>query len=324
MSARPFRFSLQAFETTSGQAWRDTAMKAEDLGYSTLFTTDHYFGPGSISQTSGHRPVDVAPVAAMTAAAAATSTLRVGCRVFGVDYHHPVVLAKEMATVDLLSDGRLEIGMGAGWTAAEYDGLGIPMDRPGVRIERLGEALDVLDAHFSGEPITVDGTYSKVHGFSGLPRPVQQPRPPVMIGGGAPRILRLAGARADIVSINFNNSAGALGASGVMGSDVAGTEDKLSWVREGAGDRFEDIELEVAAYFIAVGDNAGAAAEAMAQRFGVTADVFAEHPHALLGSLDAVCDRLVERRERFGFSYICVAQRHLEEFAPVVARLSGT
>src|ERR1700683_3895508 len=135
---RPSRFSVQAFEADSGQQWTGVARRAEDLGYSTLFTTDHYFGPGDISDASGHRPVDVAPLTGMMAAAMATTELRVGCRVFCVDYHHPVVLAKELATMDMLSQGRVEAGLGAGWVSAEYEGLGIVMDRPGVRIERLG------------------------------------------------------------------------------------------------------------------------------------------------------------------------------------------
>ena len=148
---RPFRFGAQAFESKSGKEWTEIARRTEALGYSTLFTTDHYFGPGTIAESSGHRPVDVAPIAAMTAAAAVTTDLRVGCRVFNVDLHQPVVLAKELATLDMLSEGRLEVGLGAGWVAAEYEGLGVPMDRAGVRIKRLGEVVEVLKAHWTGE-----------------------------------------------------------------------------------------------------------------------------------------------------------------------------
>ena len=143
-STRPFRFGLQAFTVSSGKEWLDIARRAEDLGYCTLFTTDHYFGPGDISDSTGHRPVDVAPIAAMMAAAGVTTDLRVGCRVFAVDYHNPNVLAKELATIDFLTEGRLEVGLGAGWVAAEYDGLGIPMDRPGVRIDRLAETVELV------------------------------------------------------------------------------------------------------------------------------------------------------------------------------------
>src|SRR5260370_27752852 len=170
---RPFRFSVQAFEADSGKQWIRVARRAEDLGYSTLFTTDHYFGPGDISNTSGHRPVDVAPLTAMTAAAMATTRLRVGCRVFCVDYHNPVVLAKELATLAMLSQGRLEVGLGAGWVAAEYEGLGTAMDRPGVRIERLAEVVEALKAHWGGKPLDVQGTHVHAAGVSGQPLPAQ-------------------------------------------------------------------------------------------------------------------------------------------------------
>jgi probable F420-dependent oxidoreductase len=323
-SARPFRFSVQAFEASSGKEWTEIARRAEDLGYSALFTTDHYFGPGPISESSGHRPVDVAPLAASMAAAAATSTLRVGCRVFCVDYHHPVVLAKELATVDMLSGGRLEVGLGAGWVRAEYDGLGIPMDAPGVRIERLGEVVRLLKAHWSGEQLDVNGAYVHAHGFAGRPIPVQRPHPPIFVGGGAPKILRLAGAVADIVSINYNNAAGKLGSTSVASSTQDATEQKIEWIREGAGERFRHIELEIAAYFVAIQDDVRDATDAMAKRFGVPSEDLLHHPHALIGSLSQVCEKLHQRRDQLGVSYINVAQRNMEQFAPVVARLAGT
>jgi len=319
----PFRFAVQAFDATSGKEWFDIARRTEGLGYTTLFTTDHYFGPGSIASTSGHRPVDVAPIAAMTAAAGVTNVLRVGCRVFNVDLHHPVVLAKELATLDMLSDGRLEVGLGAGWVAAEYEGLGVTMDSPGVRIERLGEVVDVLKAHWSGLDLEVDGAYFHASGFAGRPDPVQKPHPPIFIGGGRPRILRLAGRLADIVSVNFDNSAGRLGSSSVATSGAEQTEQKLQWVRDGAGHRFEQIELEIGAYFVSVSDEPQDALTAMATRFGVDEAEFATHPHALIGTVDSICDTLQERRERFGLSYVTVPQRNMDEFAPVVKRLTG-
>jgi probable F420-dependent oxidoreductase len=320
---RPFRFSVQAFEAGSGRQWTDLARRAEDLGYSTLFTTDHYFGPGDIAEASGHRPVDVAPLTAMTAAAMATTQLRVGCRVFCADYHNPVILAKETATLDMLSEGRVEVGLGAGWVAAEYEGLGIPMERPGLRIERLAETVEVLRAHWAGEPLDIERTFVRASGFAGRPRPVQQPHPPIFIGGGAPRVLRLAGRLADIVSINFNNAAGKLGAGSVASSTRDATVEKIGWIREGAGDRFSDLELEIAAYFIAISDDPADAVAAMARRFGVTPEVLAEHPHALIGSVPGICDKLERRRGELGVSYVNVAQRSMEAFAPVVARLAG-
>jgi probable F420-dependent oxidoreductase len=321
--SRPFRFALQAFEATSAASWTDTARQAEALGYSTLFTTDHHFGPGEIVNSSGHRPVDVAPISAMMMAAAVTTTLRVGCRVFCVDYHHPVVLAKELATVDFLSGGRLEAAIGAGWVQAEYDGLGIPMDRPGVRIARLAETVELLRAHWSGEQLNIDGQYVHASGFAGTPKPAQQ-HVPIMIGGGSPKVLALAGRLADIVSLNFDNSAGKLGANSVASATDAKTQEKIQWIRDGAGERFDQLELEIGAYFVSVTNDPRSAAEAIGARFGVDGDAILSHPHALIGSVDTVCDTLSERRERSGISYITVAQRNAEDMAPVVARLAGT
>jgi probable F420-dependent oxidoreductase len=320
----PFRFSVQAYQAGSAREWTDVARRTENLGYSALFTTDHYFGPGSISDASGHRPVDVAPIAACMAAAAVTTTLRVGCRVFCVDYHHPVVLAKELATLDLLSEGRLEVGLGAGWVAAEYAGLGVPMERPGVRIEKLRQVAELIKQHWHGEPLDIDDSFVHASGFAGRPLPVQLPHPPILIGGGAPKVLRLAGSIADIVSINFNNAAGKLGAGSVATSSLEATAEKLSWIRDGAGDRFADLEIEIGAYFVAVRDDYQDVAEAMAQRFGVPVADLLEHPHALIGSVDEVCERLQQLRERLGVSYVNVAQRNMDDFAPVVARLTGT
>jgi probable F420-dependent oxidoreductase len=321
---RPFRFSVQAFAAESMAEWTDTARQAEDLGYSTLFTTDHYFGPGAIAEQSGHRPVDLAPIAASMAAAAVTTQLRVGCRVFCVDYHHPVVLAKELATLDLLSNGRLEVGLGAGWVAAEYDGLGIAMDRPGVRIERLRETAGLLKEHWSGDELNIQGAQVRAVGFAGRPFPVQRPHPPILIGGGSPKVLRLAGALADIVSINFDNKAGKLGSASVATSGADATRQKVDWIREGAGERFDGIELEIGAYFMAVRDDPRAAIEAMAARFGVSEAELLDNPHALIGSVAAVCERLHRLRDEFGISYIDVAQRNMAEFAPVVAALAGS
>ncbi len=323
MAHRPFRFGLQAFEASSAEEWFTLVHRVESLGYSTLFGTDHYFGPGAISDATGHRPVDMAPLASISMAAAVTSTLRVGCRVFACDYHNATVLAKECATLDLLSGGRLEVGLGAGWVKDEYDGLGIPMERPGVRIERLGEVADLCRAHWSGEPLSVEGRHVTATGFSGRPLPAQRPGPPIMIGGGSPKVLRLAGAKADIVSLNFDNSSGRLGGASVASSGADQTAQKLDWIREGAGDRFDDLEIEIGAYFVAVGSDAPAQLDAMAQRFGVPVDDFATHPHAFFGSVDQVCDLLQHRRERFGVSYITVAQRYMDAFAPIVAALSG-
>ncbi len=323
MPRRPFRFGLQAFEATTADQWFDLVRRTEQLGYSTLFTSDHYFGPGAISDATGHRPVDLAPLSAIAAAGAVTTTLRVGCRVFACDFHHPVVLAKEMATIDLLSNGRLEVGLGAGWMRDEYAGLGVPMASAGERIAKVGDYVELMRAHWSGRQLDVHNAHVDVSGFAGLPLPVQQPGPPIMIGGGAPKILGLAGRLADIVSVNFNNASGKLGSASVASSGADETAQKIEWVRAGAGDRFERIELELAGYFVAVGEGGDERRAAIADRFGVSVEALAKHPHALIGSVEQICDLLIERRERYGFSYVTVAQRHLDEFAPVVAALAG-
>jgi probable F420-dependent oxidoreductase len=235
---------------------------------------------------------------------------------------HPVVLAKELATVDFLSGGRLVAAIGAGWVTAEYDGLGIVQDRPSVRVARLAEVVEVMRAHWTCEPIDVHGDHVHVSGFAGAPKPVQV-HIPLMIGGGAPKILGLAGRVADIVSLNFNNAAGKLGSSSVASATEEQTLEKLRWVRDAAGDRFDDIELEIGAYFIAVTHDRQGAADALGGRFGVDGSAFLGHPHALIGSVEEICDTLIERRERLGISNICIAQRHMDEFAPIVQKLVG-
>ncbi len=321
---RPFRFSVTAYEPDSSKDWVETARRAEALGYSTLFTADHYLGPGPSTQESGRAPVGVAPLTACMAAAMVTTDLRVGCRVLGVDYHQPaVVLAKELATLDLLSDGRLEVGLGAGWMAAEYEAMGLQMDRPGVRIERMGQVARLLKACWSGEQMDIRDSHVTATGFAGRPVPVQRPHPPLLIGGGGPKVLAMAGAEGDIVSFNFSNARGRIGPDSIRSSSQEATAEKVGWAREGAGERFGELELEIGAYFVAIGDRARETAEAVATRFEVGVEEIVDNPHALLGSVDDVCDRLVGLRERLGTSYINVPHRAMDELAPVVARLAG-
>ena len=202
MDRPPFRFAVQATNATGGREWRDTVRKVEDLGYSTLFLADHYLGPGPAQRAARIPRQDLAPIAAMAAAAAWSETLRIGCRVFCIDYHVPAVLAKEAATLDLLSDGRLEIGIGAGWSEVEYTAMGLDFDRPGRRIAKLAEVVSLIKAHWQGEELDYSGDFVQVRGYAGRPRPVQRPHPPIMIGGGGQRVLSLAGREADIVSMS--------------------------------------------------------------------------------------------------------------------------
>ena len=202
MDRPPFRFAVQATNAAGGREWRDTVRKVEDLGYSTLFLADHYLGPGPAQKVARTPRQDLAPIAAMAAAAAVSETLRIGCRVFCIDYHVPAVLAKEAATLDLLSDGRLEMGIGAGWSETEYNAMGLTFDRPGRRIAKLAEVVSLIKAHWDGEELDYAGEIVQVRGYAGRPRPVQRPHPPIMIGGGGPRMLSFAGREADIVSMS--------------------------------------------------------------------------------------------------------------------------
>jgi probable F420-dependent oxidoreductase len=320
---RAFRFGVQAFEAQGMLDWSETARRAEGLGYSALTATDHYFGAGDIAAQSGHRPIQLALLVSMSMAAAATTTLRVGCRVFCVDYHHPVVLGKELATLDLLSGGRVEAGQGAGWLKAEYEGLGIRMNSPALRIERLAEVAAVLRAQWSGQPMLHDGKHVQVSGFVGVPLPARPGGPPILIGGGGRRVLRVAGRHADIVSINFSQSSGTLSSSVVETAPMS-TAERIGWVREGAGDRFSSIELEVGAYFTEITDRPGDAFAARTERLGVPLESLVNSPHVLIGSAPQVIERLQQQREACGLSYISVPISVMEDFAPVVSQLAGT
>jgi probable F420-dependent oxidoreductase len=321
--SKPFRFGLQAYAPASAKDWRDLARKAESLGFSSFHLADHVIGPGPALDATGHPVQTVAAIPAMAVAAEATSTIKVGCRVLCVDYRNPVMLAKEAATLDFCSDGRLELGLGAGWLQNEYEAMGIPFDRAGVRIDRMEEVIELLRASFAEGELNIDGRHVHAVGFEAVPKPVSKPGPPLMIGGGARRVLTIAGREADIVSLNFDNSSGKLGAEGIGSSTAELTEQKIRWVREGAGDRFSDIELEIAAYFTIVTPDGAGTRSKMAPMFGMTPEVLAEHPHALIGSVDEICDRIVERRERYGISYVSFGASAIDAVAPVIERLAG-
>jgi probable F420-dependent oxidoreductase len=313
--ARPFRFAVQATAAGSATEWRDLARKAEDLGYSTLFHADHYVGPGPASEGSLLGAQQLAPIASMAAAAAWTTTLRIGCRVFCIDYHVPAVLAKEAATLDFMSDGRLELGIGAGWHADEYRAMGLEFAESGDRVDKLVEVVALLKAFWSGEQIDIDGEHVTVVGFSGLPRPVQK-EPPLMIGGAKKRMLSFAAREASIVSMN--NVAWA-------DPDPMGeAERRIGYIRAAAGDRFGELELESAASLVEVTDDARSVlARAAPGLRDADPRKLATHPNVLVGSVTEVVDCLEQRRERLGLSYISVNGKDAEAFAPVVARLAG-
>jgi probable F420-dependent oxidoreductase len=308
-ASRPFRFGVQASGATSAAEWTGLARQAEDLGYATLTMADHFDDQLAIGPALG-------------AAAAVTTSLRLGTLVYGIDYRHPVVLAKEAATLDVLSDGRFELGLGAGWLAADYEAAHIPLDRPGARIDRLVEQLEVVRRLWGDGPVDFAGEHVSVTGLEGFPKPVQRPGPPVLLGGGGPRMLRTAGRHADIVGVNFDLRAGSVGPD--VGSDATAerVDEKVGWVHEGAGGR--DVELHIRVFVSAVTDDRRGLAGAMAPGFGLTPEQALASPFALVGTVDEICEDLVARRERWGFSYVAVGPEVMGDLAPVVARLAGT
>jgi probable F420-dependent oxidoreductase len=318
---KPFRFAVQSFNAGSGAEWADKARKAEALGYSAFHLADHLLGPGPALAATNHPVQNLAAIPAMAYAAAVTESIHIGCRVFCIDYHNPVVLAKSAMTIDLLSGGRLEFGLGAGWLKGEYEAIGLPFDSPGTRIDRLADVIEGIKA-FRGEGhADVENDTLHWRDFEGLPKPIS--RPPLMIGGGSPKILRLAGREADIVSLNFNNRSGRIGPDGVQTSSEAETQKKIGWIREGAGDRFDDLTVEIGAYFTFVMDDPGPVLGNFARMFGFSEDEMRVHPHALFGSVETVCEELERRRELHGISYVTVGEDAMESFAPVVERLAG-
>jgi probable F420-dependent oxidoreductase len=309
---RPFRFGVQLSHAASGSDWAELARKAEDLGYSSLFLPDH-FG------------AQLSPGPALVAAAAATTSLRVGTLVLDNDYKHPVVTAKEMATIDLLSDGRLELGIGAGWMSSDYDQSGIAMDPPGVRVDRLAEGIAVLKGLFAPGPFSYDGRHYRIDQLDGQPKPVQLPHPPLLVGGGGPQVLALAGREAQIIGINPAIRSGQADATAARDGVAASTDQKVRWVREAAGGRYADIEINLLIYGCMVTDERASTIETMAPLFGLEPGELADYPHAWIGSIDEICHSLEAGRDRWDASYLVVqGPEAMQAAAPIVARLTGT
>lgn len=312
-SYRPFRFGLEVRPAASKADWATKAGRAEDAGYAILVLPDHlgeHFAPGP----------------ALMAAADVTTTLRLGSYVFDNDFRHPVVLAKEAATLDVLTGGRFELGLGAGWRASEYQQAGIPFDEANVRVERTEETLHIIKGLFSDGPVDYTGKYYTITHLEGFPKPVQRPHPPILIGGGSKRMLSIAGREADIVSLNFR-------ARGSESLDMTTMEQKLTWVRQAAGDRFKDLELNLINFAVVVTERPQEAAQQVAtfmrafigatQGDAVTAEHVLASPHFLIGSVDQISEDLLSSREKYGISYITVHERDMEAFTPVMARLAG-
>jgi probable F420-dependent oxidoreductase len=311
---RRFRFAAQLGRSPegTGPSWAAQARRAEDLGYSTLLMPDHFDD-------------QLAPVPAITAAAMATTSLRVGALVFDNDYRHPLVLAKEMATVDVLSEGRLEMSLGAGWMRSDYEQAGMAYDPPAVRVDRFEEAVQILKGL-----LAVDGPYS----FSGrhytisehvpTPRPVQRPHPPLILGGGGKRVLSIAAREADIVGINVDLRHGTGGPETAPNASPTATRQKVAWVREAAGARYDELELNTLIGFVMFTDDARSMADAMAPHFGIGPEEVLHVPLALVGTVDEMVEELEWRRAEYDISYYSVESDAWEQLGPVVARVAGT
>ena len=308
---RPFRFGVMAANARSAAEWTETARKAEDLGYSALLMPDH-FGD------------QLSPIAALSTAAAVTETLRVGALVFANDFRHPAVLAKEAATLDLLSEGRLEVGVGAGWMTEDYAWTGIAQDRPGVRIDRMIEAIEVLRGLWGDEAFSFEGDHYTISEMNGMPKPVQQGGPPLVVGGGGKRVLSTAARLANIVGVNPNVGEGTIGPEAIASMSADATEEKLGWVRAAAGDRFDDIEISILKFVTIITDARDVVAGKVGGGMGMDAETILASPHTLIGSAAQIADELIEQRERWQGSYVTVQSDALESFAPVVAAVAGT
>lgn len=317
MAPRPFRFGLLNETLAPADRWRSLVRRAEELGYATLLIRDHF-----VPDVFGDQ---YAPLAALMAAAAITTRLRVGSMVLGNDYRHPVMLAKEAATIDVLSDGRFELGLGAGWLRAEYEQAGIAFEPAGARIERLEEAIRIIRGLWSDAPLSFSGKHYQISELRGAPIPVQQPCPPLLIGGGKERMLRLAGRHADSVGLLTTSVATGALVDDVAERTPAAVRQKLAWIREGAGARFSRLELSLIPTLAITARRRQRTDDLIRSRgwAGVTAEDVWQMPSVVVGSTDQVVDDLLRQREEYGFSYYIIGDEHIESFAPVVARLAS-
>ena len=303
---RPFRFAAMASRGRSAEHWRQVAQRAEALGYDSLLMPDHITD-------------QLAPMPALAAAAAATTTLRIGSFVFDNDYRNPVMLAKEATTLDLLSSGRLEFGIGAGWSRRDYQQLGIPYDPPKVRVDRMEEAVTLMKRLWTEDKVTHEGPHYRVREATVLPRPTQRPHPPLMIGASGPRMLRIAAREAQIVA--FVPSLNRLGPETLRSMGTESVEKRIAMLRRTP--RFSEIELNVIVFDAAVTDAARSVVDALTARLKSAATAIVESPFLLYGSRTSIVEDLLARRERLGISYFAIPGRAMRAFGPVVVALRG-
>lgn len=306
----PFRFAVHTGGGSEPAAdFAAFVRRADELGYAAFYVTDH------LGRQLG-------PIAALATAAAVSPRLRIGSYVFANDFRHPLVLAREAATLDRLSGGRLELGLGAGWMRSDYRKLGAPYESPRLRIDRLADALEIITHLLRGETVTHHGEHYDLDGAHVGPAPVQQPHPPIMLGGGGPRLLRLAARHAQIVGLA--PQMGTAGRPMLATIGDAAVAARVEIVRHAAGNRFDQLELNA---FVAdggiVGDKRaiGASLAALVKAAGPAA--LGGSPYLLYGTRTQLREQLLRRRERTGISSYGIPARRMEEFAPLVADLTG-
>ena len=308
---KPFRFGINMRDASSRAEWQDKARKVEALGYAVLLVPDHLAAM-------------LATIPAVMSAADATTRLRIGTNVLNNDLRHPVLLAREAATMDLLTDGRLELGLGAGYMRIEYDQAGLRFDRGGIRVERLAESVPIIKDLLGGAEVTFVGQHYRITSHKIYPLPVQRPRPPIIIGGNGPRLLALAAREADIVNltgVTFTRGGTTLDMSGWK---VAGVDERLRVIRDAAGGRFGALELSAQVQRVIVTDRPREAAEELQKTWKqISVDEILAAPFVLIGTVDEMVEALRARRDRWGISYFVTFEPFLDALAPVVARLSG-
>ena len=310
---KPFRFGVNVRSAESRAEWQAKARKIEALGYQILNLPDHLTNL-------------VSPLPALVSAAEATTTIRVGTNVLNNDLRHPVLVAREAATVDLLTDGRFELGLGAGSIRSEYEQAGLHFDRGAVRVERLREAVTIIKGLLRGERLTLAGSHYRLIDHTIFPVPIQKPHPPILIGGNGRVLLTLASMQADIVGlsgITFRN--GGAAPPDLSGWRVSEVDERVRFIREIAGEeRSAEIELNALVQRVVVTEDRRRSAEELTSRWKqLTADEILQSPYVLIGTVGQIIEDLQDRRKRWGISYYNVHEPYMDALAPIVARLAG-
>ncbi|QBD81674.1 TIGR03621 family F420-dependent LLM class oxidoreductase [Ktedonosporobacter rubrisoli] len=311
----PFRFGIFSHNTSpSPERLRSQARLAEDLGYSTFLVPDHLGD-------------QFAPALALLQAAQATTTLHIGSFVFANDFRHPLLLAKEAATLDAFSNGRFEFGLGAGWMRSEYEQIGLSFEAPSVRIERMGEALRLIKDFFTRDELSFSGSYYTVKALPCLPRVVQAPHPPIYVGGSGKRMLTLAAQEATCVGliprVRYARRGGHMNdVLDVEDASAAATKQKLGWIREAAGARFDELELNIVLMDVRITEHKQQALQEYMERYALSEEELEKCSFLLIGDKEEVIDKVKFIREEYGVTYFVAWEEHIQQLAPVVAQLS--